>query len=133
MATKRSAKVAAKRKAVPSKRGKREAKPVSASTAPAKAAAAAAVAADAATPSFAPPPSGARVVSAEPVPNPTPPTAGHTLQHAHSFPIIGVGASAGGLEALELFLGRVPAKCGAAFVVVQHLDPTHKGMLVELL
>jgi PAS domain S-box-containing protein len=69
----------------------------------------------------------------EPVPNPTPPTAGHTLQHAHSFPIIGVGASAGGLEALELFLGRVARGCNAAFVIIQHLDPTHKGMLVELL
>jgi two-component system, chemotaxis family, CheB/CheR fusion protein len=72
-------------------------------------------------------------VPVERVPNPTLPTAGHTLQHAHSFPIVGIGASAGGLEALELFLGRVPRPSGAAFVVVQHLDPTHKGMLVELL
>lgn len=49
------------------------------------------------------------------------------------FPIVGIGASAGGLEALELFLKGVPADCGMAFVVVQHLDPTHKGILVELL
>ena len=49
------------------------------------------------------------------------------------FPIVGIGASAGGLEALETFLGRVPSPCGAAFVIVQHLDPSHKGMLVELL
>jgi two-component system, chemotaxis family, CheB/CheR fusion protein len=48
-------------------------------------------------------------------------------------PIVGVGASAGGLEALELFLGQVPPGCGLAFVVVQHLDPTHKDMLVALL
>src|SRR5262249_6637579 len=34
---------------------------------------------------------------------------------------------------LELFLKHVPAHSGMAFVVVQHLDPTHKGMLVELL
>ena len=47
--------------------------------------------------------------------------------------IVGIGASAGGLEALDLFLQHTPAKSGAAFVVVQHLDPNHKGMLVELL
>ena len=42
-----------------------------------------------------------------------------------SFPIVGIGASAGGLEALELFLANVPEKSGMAFVIVQHLDPTH--------
>jgi chemotaxis methyl-accepting protein methylase len=50
-----------------------------------------------------------------------------------SFPIVGIGASAGGLEALESFLANVPASSGMAFVIVQHLDPNHKGMLVELL
>lgn len=51
-----------------------------------------------------------------------------------SFPlIIGVGASAGGLEALEQFLSHVPPACGAGFVVIQHLDPTHQGILPELL
>ncbi len=49
------------------------------------------------------------------------------------FPIIGVGASAGGLEALERFLRAVPKDCGHAIVVVQHLDPTHATQLVELL
>jgi chemotaxis methyl-accepting protein methylase len=49
------------------------------------------------------------------------------------FPIVGIGASAGGLEAMELFLRNVPASSGMAFVIVQHLDPTHKGMLAELL
>ena len=47
--------------------------------------------------------------------------------------IVGLGASAGGLEALEQFLANVPAGSGLAYVVVQHLDPTHKAMLVELL
>ncbi len=47
--------------------------------------------------------------------------------------VIGIGASAGGLEAIEQFLSHVPVFCGAAFVVIQHLDPTHKGMLPELL
>jgi two-component system, chemotaxis family, CheB/CheR fusion protein len=50
-----------------------------------------------------------------------------------AFPIVGLGASAGGLEALELFLKNVPPGSGLAYVVVQHLDPTHKGILVELL
>jgi chemotaxis methyl-accepting protein methylase len=50
-----------------------------------------------------------------------------------SFPIVGIGASAGGLEALEQFLARVPAGAGMAFVIVQHLDPTHKGIMPELL
>lgn len=49
------------------------------------------------------------------------------------FPIVGIGASAGGLEVLEQFLGNVPANSGMAFVVIQHLDPTHKGMMPELL
>jgi two-component system, chemotaxis family, CheB/CheR fusion protein len=49
------------------------------------------------------------------------------------FPIVGIGASAGGLEALEQFLGNVPEKSGMAYVVIQHLDPTQKGMLPELL
>ena len=49
------------------------------------------------------------------------------------FPIIGIGASAGGLEALEQFLRHVPQESGMAFVIVQHLDPTHKGIMPELL
>jgi len=49
------------------------------------------------------------------------------------FPIVGIGASAGGLEALEQFLKGVPPATGMAFVIVQHLDPTHKGLLPELL
>ena len=49
------------------------------------------------------------------------------------FPIVGLGASAGGLEALEQFLGHVPKVCGMAFVIIQHLDPTHKGIMAELL
>jgi chemotaxis methyl-accepting protein methylase len=50
-----------------------------------------------------------------------------------SFPIVGIGASAGGLEALEQFLAHVPKQSGMAFVIVQHLDPTHKGIMAELL
>ena len=50
-----------------------------------------------------------------------------------AFPIVGIGASAGGLEALVQFLEQVPAASGMAYVVVQHLDPTRKGMMPELL
>ncbi len=49
------------------------------------------------------------------------------------FPIVGIGASAGGLEALDAFLANTPADSGMAFVIVQHLDPTHKGMMAQLL
>lgn len=47
--------------------------------------------------------------------------------------IVGLGASAGGLEPLSQFLARVPLRSGLAYIVVQHLDPTHKAMLTELL
>jgi two-component system CheB/CheR fusion protein len=50
-----------------------------------------------------------------------------------TFHIIGVGASAGGLEALEELLGKVSKGRNLAFVIVQHLDPTHKGIMPELL
>jgi two-component system CheB/CheR fusion protein len=46
---------------------------------------------------------------------------------------VGLGASAGGLEALQQFIANVPPVSGLAYVVVQHLDPTHKAMLTELL
>jgi two-component system CheB/CheR fusion protein len=49
------------------------------------------------------------------------------------FPIVCIGASAGGLEALEQFLGNVAENSGMAYIVIQHLDPTQKGMLPELL
>jgi chemotaxis methyl-accepting protein methylase/PAS domain-containing protein len=49
------------------------------------------------------------------------------------FPIVGIGTSAGGLEALEHFLGHVPKGSGLALVIVQHLDPTRKGIMPELL
>ncbi|MGO9017243.1 MAG: chemotaxis protein CheB [Syntrophobacteraceae bacterium] len=49
------------------------------------------------------------------------------------FYIVGIGASAGGLEALGQFFAQMPPNCGLAFVVVTHLDPTHKGMMPELL
>ena len=59
--------------------------------------------------------------------------ANHNPNPQSATRIVGLGASAGGLEALEQFLEGVPARSGLAYVVVQHLDPTHKAMLVELL
>ena len=47
--------------------------------------------------------------------------------------IIGIGASTGGLEALEHFFRQVPVNNGVGFVVIQHLDPTQQGILPELL
>ena len=54
-------------------------------------------------------------------------------QKVKVFPIVGIGASAGGLEALEQFFSNMPINSGMAFVVIQHLDPTHKGLLTELI
>lgn len=50
-----------------------------------------------------------------------------------SFPIVGIGASAGGLSAYSSLLKALPADTGMAYVLVQHLDPKHDSMLPELL
>ncbi len=62
----------------------------------------------------------------QPLPAVQPPPSG-------TFPVVGVGASAGGLEALEQFLRPVPSDCRLAFVIVQHRSPDHDGALTELL
>ncbi len=49
------------------------------------------------------------------------------------FPIVGLGASAGGLQVFTQFLKAIPANSGMAFVLVQHLDPDHKSLMVKLL
>ena len=50
-----------------------------------------------------------------------------------AFPIVGVGASAGGLEAFTQLLQALPSNTGMAFVLIQHLDPTHTSFLAEAL
>jgi len=50
-----------------------------------------------------------------------------------AFPVVGIGASAGGLEAFTELLRHLPLGTGMAFVVVQHLDPAHQSILPELL
>lgn len=47
--------------------------------------------------------------------------------------VVGVGASAGGLDAYKRLLYELPGDAGVAFVLVQHLDPTHESLMVELL
>jgi two-component system CheB/CheR fusion protein len=56
-----------------------------------------------------------------------------SVSPAASFPIVGIGASAGGLEAISELLAHLPADSGMAFLVVQHLAPTHTSMLAEIL
>ena len=70
-------------------------------------------------------------------------TADHPTDPGHEHPrsvphktlhlVVGIGASAGGLSAFKSFFTNMPADTGMAFVLVQHLSPEHKSMLVELL
>ena len=61
-------------------------------------------------------------------------SAGRGAAPASATPhIVGIGCSAGGLEALDAFLSHVPTDSGLAFVVVQHLDPRHESALAGLL
>ena len=64
-----------------------------------------------------------------------PPCVEETLKIAKSgdFPVAAVGASAGGLKALEGFFAGIPDECGIAFVVIQHLDPRKESLLKSLL
>lgn len=56
-----------------------------------------------------------------------------TTQHARPTLVVGVGASAGGLQAFKQFLSALPDNTGMAFLLVQHLEPTSKSLLPELL
>jgi two-component system CheB/CheR fusion protein len=57
----------------------------------------------------------------------------HEVASSSRFPIVGIGASAGGLEAFTNLLRALPNDTGMAFVFVQHLDPTHQTVLTDLL
>lgn len=50
-----------------------------------------------------------------------------------AFPVVGIGASAGGLEAVSELMSEVPAVSGMAFLIVQHLDPSRRSLLPEIL
>jgi two-component system, chemotaxis family, CheB/CheR fusion protein len=68
------------------------------------------------------PPSGRRSLPARGPPH-----------RAEAFPVVGIGASAGGLDACRKLVEALPAGNGMAFILVQHLDPTHESMMVDLL
>ena len=56
-----------------------------------------------------------------------------STEQSAAFPIVAIGASAGGLDACRMLLDALTPDAGLAFILVQHLDPTHESMLVELL
>lgn len=63
-----------------------------------------------------------------------PTTSVRTIQQAgRGFPIVAIGASAGGLEAFETFFKAMPLDSGMAFVLIAHLDPTHASILADIL
>ncbi|MEJ0081698.1 MAG: chemotaxis protein CheB [Puia sp.] len=49
------------------------------------------------------------------------------------FPVVGIGASAGGLDTFKRLLKAIPENSGMAYILVQHLDPSHESILAELL
>jgi two-component system CheB/CheR fusion protein len=50
-----------------------------------------------------------------------------------AFPIVGIGASAGGIDAFHTFFNHMPANCGMAFIILLHLPADRKSMLTEIL
>lgn len=54
-------------------------------------------------------------------------------RHTPGFPVVGLVASAGGLDAFKRFFAAMPADSGVAFVLIPHLDPKHESLMVELL
>ncbi len=55
------------------------------------------------------------------------------LKAGKNFPIVGIGSSAGGLEALELFFANLLPDTNMAFVIIQHLSPKHKSIMADIL
>lgn len=60
------------------------------------------------------------------------PAAVHVKPDKNDFPIVGIGSSAGGLEAVEQFFTHMPADAGMAFVLIPHLDPAHISMMADI-
>jgi two-component system, chemotaxis family, CheB/CheR fusion protein len=61
------------------------------------------------------------------------PVAAESPLDREEMPVVGIGASAGGLDAVSKLVDVLPADSGMAFILVQHLDPTHESMMAELL
>jgi two-component system, chemotaxis family, CheB/CheR fusion protein len=54
-------------------------------------------------------------------------------RNSQKLPVVGIGASAGGLEAFKSFFAKMPPDAGMAYVLVPHLDPGHKSLMVEII
>jgi len=65
--------------------------------------------------------------------NKTPPAKRVSSKRHASFPIVGIGASAGGLETLQLFFSKMSPETNTAFVIIQHLSPNFKSIMASLL
>ena len=74
-----------------------------------------------------------RVGAAKKKTSPSPSGSGQAVSGAAPVMYVAIGASAGGLEAIESFFTAMPETSGLAFVVVQHLSPDYKSLMVELL
>ncbi|MCG7865150.1 MAG: chemotaxis protein CheR [gamma proteobacterium symbiont of Stewartia floridana] len=61
------------------------------------------------------------------------PRVGTTIDHQEDVPVVGIAASAGGLKAFKALLSHLSGKMGMGFVLIQHLDPSHKSILTEIL
>lgn len=69
----------------------------------------------------------------EPEPSPPTPADDTPAEGKPGPPVVGIGASAGGLDAFKKFFGAMPADSGVALVLIPHLDPKHESLMVELL
>src|SRR5665213_1005649 len=58
---------------------------------------------------------------------------GKKILSPNLFPVVGIGASAGGLDAFKRLLMAIPENSGMAYILVQHLDPAHESILADLL
>ena len=54
------------------------------------------------------------------------------IKSSNLFPVVGIGASAGGLDAFKKLLKAIPQNSGMAYVLVQHLHPEHESFLTDL-
>src|SRR5689334_24430351 len=57
----------------------------------------------------------------------------YSLRARCPFPVVGIGASAGGIEALKTFFSAASPDSGMAYIVVQHLSPEHPSLMAEIL
>lgn len=66
-------------------------------------------------------------------PEPSTPKNSHLARSTLEFPVVGIGASAGGIQALMTFFEHMPNDCGMAFVVIMHLSPKHESNVDKII